>query len=201
MFALTVKRQMKEMHNRLNQYAEYHNQSLKTNQQLKHEIHQLKQENITLKTALKYGKVGDAHSYSHNSNLSVILTKKNKSSDSRHRRDFKKWFKKEIGNDFMQYFELFSSAGFDDLRTIRHILHESELTDLGIDKKGHRLYILDKIENYRLQYNQSHANVAQAAVANGSPNGQSANEVEFNSMDDAMDMDVEGIQGNNTKME
>jgi len=101
----------------------------------------------------------------------------------------------------MQYFELFSSAGFDDLRTIRHILHESELTDLGIDKKGHRLYILDKIENYRLQYNQSHANVAKAAVANGSPNGQSANEVEFNSMDDAMDMDVEGIQGNNTKME
>merc|ERR1711972_1173949 len=72
MFALTVKRQMKEMHNRLNQYAEYHNQSLKTNQQLKHEIHRLKQENITLKTALKYGKVGDAHSYSHNSNLSVI---------------------------------------------------------------------------------------------------------------------------------
>merc|ERR1719242_440061 len=110
--------------------------------------------------------MGDAHSYSHNSNLSVIITKKNKSSDSKHRRDFKKWFKKEIGSDFMEYFELFGSAGFDDLRTIRHILHESELADLGIDKKGHRLYILEKIENYRFQFNQSHlANVAQPAPA------------------------------------
>jgi len=180
----SVKHEYDKLHYQLQHYVDFNKQLIKSNHQLKHD-------NMALKAALKYGKVGDAHNYHHKSNAAIIVTKKAKP-ESKHKREFKKWFKREIGSDFMEYFDKFAEAGFDDLRTVRHILHESELSDLGIDKKGHRLHIMDKIENYRLQYNQSNqADVAQPAAAQ---NGHSpahcavSDEVGFSSID-AIDME------------
>merc|ERR1712154_530366 len=101
---------------------------------------------------------------------------------------FKKWFKKEIGADFLGYYDFFVNSGFDDLRTIRHIHHEQELIDLGIHKKGHRLHILDKIENYRLsqQANHDDANIAM-------PAGQKydASPIQFNQNDDEGNIEMD----------
>jgi len=148
LFYGSVKHEYDKLHYQLNHFVDLNKQLIANN--------------ISLKTALSsYAKAGG-----------VVVTRNGPRPRSKHHREFEKWFRREIGSDFMIYFDRFASAGFDDLRTIRHILHETELAELGIDKKGHRLHILDKIESYRLQLTQSEdaGDVARAdTVANGRP--------------------------------
>merc|ERR1711902_99711 len=145
-FYSSMKHEYDKLHYQLNHVMDVSKQLIKANDLLKHE-------NIKLKSRLKHDNDGNGK----------MISDKN----SKFKREFKKWFKKEIGTDFMEYYDCFVNSGFDDLRTIRHINHEQELEDLGIEKKGHRLHILDKIENYRLQYHQTNQNdVALAAFQN-----------------------------------
>ena len=142
-FYESMKHEYDKLHYQLNHYMEVSKQIIRQNTKLR-------DENSKLKNALQFTKTG-GHYYLLNTSGKKSLSS---TTNSKHKKEFRKWYKQEIGEDFMEYLELFKDAGFDDLRTIRHINHEQELIDLGIEKRGHRLLILDKIENYRLQYHQ-----------------------------------------------
>merc|ERR1712176_1300315 len=151
-FYSSMKHEYDKLHYQLNHFMDVSKQLIKANTELKHE-------NMKLKSTLKYAKIGGLKN-------GIMITKKKSDKNSKFKKEFKKWFKKEIGTDFMEYYECFVDSGFDDLRTIRHINHERELEDLGIDKKGHRLHILDKIESFRLQQQASQDDVALPALQN-----------------------------------
>eukprot|EP01083_Nonionella_stella_P073092 197395_1 len=145
LFYSSLKHEYDKLHYQRDHYMNLSTQLLKTNTQLKHQ-------NTKWRRARKAGH--------------VIVARK---TETKHKKEFKKWFKKQLGNDFMEYFEYFVMSGFDDLRTIRYITHEEQLLELGIAKPGHRLHILNKIESYRLSTNSDE--VAQAA----NPSGHSMN--------------------------
>ena len=140
-FYESMKHEYDKLHYQLNHYMQVSKEIIKQN-------NHLNKQNNQLKMALKYATSG------HSGHPMIITTKATKpksNTTSKSKKAFKKWYKTNIGSDFIEYLELFERAGFDDLRTIRHLNHEQELADLGIHKPGHRLYILDKIENYKLQ--------------------------------------------------
>ena len=159
MFYESMKHEYNKLHHQLNHFMNLSEKLIKDNTQLKRENIEL---NMAVSNVRKVG-TGHAHRlslFNHSSagSLSTNISEKKTS------KKFRKWFKKEIGADFMEYYDCFVSSGFDDLRTIRHINHEQELVELGIDKKGHRLHILDKIESYRLQQQANQDDVALPAL-------------------------------------
>jgi len=153
-FYQSMKHEYDKLRNQLTHFMNLSEKLIKDNTSLK-------RENIELNIAVSNVRKTHGHRLNlyNNSSAGNVFEKKTS-------KKFRKWFKKEIGSDFMQYYDCFVNSGFDDLRTIRHINHEQELVELGIDKKGHRLHILDKIESFRLQQQASQDDVALPALQN-----------------------------------
>mmetsp|Transcript_70514 Transcript_70514/g.112051 ORF Transcript_70514/g.112051 Transcript_70514/m.112051 type:complete len:187 (-) Transcript_70514:260-820(-) len=133
--------------------------------QLKHQnevIKQLLAENNQFKVALSYykndGRASSTTPRVEASNVNITKKRSNQtpsSKSSKQRKEFRKWFKREIGDEFMaEYFELFVHAGFDDLTSLMHIHNEQDLVNLGITKTGHIRRIFAVIESYQLQNTQ-----------------------------------------------
>jgi len=133
--------------------------------QLKHQnevIKQLLAENNQFKVALSYykndGRASSTTPRVEASNVNITKKRSNQtpsSKSSKQRKEFRKWFKREIGDEFMaEYFELFVHAGFDDLTSLMHIHNEQDLVNLGITKTGHIRKIFAVIESYQLQNTQ-----------------------------------------------
>eukprot|EP00485_Elphidium_margaritaceum_P016685 CAMPEP_0202733072 /NCGR_PEP_ID=MMETSP1385-20130828/187981_1 /ASSEMBLY_ACC=CAM_ASM_000861 /TAXON_ID=933848 /ORGANISM="Elphidium margaritaceum" /LENGTH=614 /DNA_ID=CAMNT_0049399399 /DNA_START=60 /DNA_END=1904 /DNA_ORIENTATION=+ len=170
-FYESMKHEYEKLHYQLRHVMNVNKQMFEVNTQLKHE-------NMKLQMALKYSNSGHATSSSGGGDAVLMVSKKRSSGQSAKNKEFKKWFRAEIGDDFIDYYQLFVDSGFDDLRTIRHIHHERELVDLGITKKGHRLHILDKIEHYRMQAQALHRDEVALPAHAPPPVNDSLNELQ-----------------------
>merc|ERR1712154_175360 len=83
---------------------------------------------------------------------------------------FKTWL--EMVVHLPQYFELFVDAGYEDLSYLENMkLTELDLTQIGIDKPGHRLKILHEIQNMKHSANQIGATATSSDTLNGTITG------------------------------
>jgi len=75
---------------------------------------------------------------------------------------FEDWLLNKVG--LGEYLDMFSGEGFDDLSVIIEIKKESELTELGISKKGHRLKLMRAIRELKGNMQESSEGVAEPAT-------------------------------------